>query len=89
MSTEPQPGLGSEAAHHAAYLDHVRETCIAKVASLPEERLSDSMVPSGSPEAAPASRRWVRSPTHAKDPSVLSPEEAPNGSCVVRSSACT
>ena len=47
MSTEPQPGLRGEAAHHAAYLDHFRETCIAKVASLPEERLSDSMVPSG------------------------------------------
>lgn len=66
MRTEPQPGLGGEAAHHAAYLAFYRETCLEKVAGLAEPELRTSMVPSGwAPLAllkhvAMMERRWFR-----------------------------
>lgn len=47
MREEPQPGLGSEAAHHAAYLHFYRETCIEKCAALPEDELRTPQVDSG------------------------------------------
>ncbi|GCD91372.1 DinB family protein [Nocardioides sp. LS1] len=47
MRVEPDPGLGGEAAHHAAYLDFYRATCIEKCRSLPEEDLRASRLPSG------------------------------------------
>ena len=45
MTGEPQPGLGAEAAHHAAYLAFYRETCIEKCEALPEESLRTPWVP--------------------------------------------
>ena len=47
MREEPQPGLGSEAAHHAAYLHFYRETCIEKCSALPEDQLRTARVPTG------------------------------------------
>lgn len=66
MRAEPRPGLHSEAAHHAAYLDFYRETCIAKVGALAEPERRLSLVPSGwTPLAllhhvAMMERRWFR-----------------------------
>ena len=47
MSGEPRPGVGDEAAHHAAYLDFYRETCIEKCMALPEAELRTTRLPSG------------------------------------------
>lgn len=47
MASEPGPGPGGEAAHHAGYLSFCRETVIAKCASLPEPELRTPRVPSG------------------------------------------
>jgi hypothetical protein len=43
---EPQPGIGDEAAHVAAYLDYYRETVIGKCASLPGFELRETRLPS-------------------------------------------
>jgi len=47
MRTEPQPGLGGEAAHLAAYLSFYRETVVEKCRSLSTAQLRTSRVPSG------------------------------------------
>ena len=47
MRSEPQPGLGGEAAHHAAYLDFYRRTCIEKCRARPAVELRTSRLPSG------------------------------------------
>ena len=47
MRSEPRPGLGGEAAHHAAYLDFYRRSCIEKCRSLPATGLRTSRLPSG------------------------------------------
>ena len=47
MREEPAPGLEGEAAHHAAYLDFYRATCLEKCRSLPAEELRASRLPSG------------------------------------------
>ena len=44
---EPRPGLDGEAAHHAAYLDFYRRTCIEKCRALPAAELRTSRLPSG------------------------------------------
>ena len=44
---EPDPGLGDEAAHHAAYLAFYRATCVAKCRSLAATDLVRSRLPSG------------------------------------------
>ena len=45
--SEPEPGAGGEAAHHAAYLAFYRATVIEKCRSLPESELRRPWVPSG------------------------------------------
>jgi hypothetical protein len=47
VRSEPPPGLGGEAAHHAAYLDFYRRTCIEKCRSLPATEVRTSHLPSG------------------------------------------
>jgi hypothetical protein len=47
VRAEPQPGLGDEAAHLAAYLDFYRETVVAKARSLPDAELRRPVLPSG------------------------------------------
>jgi uncharacterized damage-inducible protein DinB len=47
VRTEPGPGVGDEAAHHAAYLAFYRATVIEKCRSLPETELRRPWVPSG------------------------------------------
>jgi hypothetical protein len=47
VRTEPRPGIGDEAAHHAAYLAFYRATIIEKCRSLPEAELRRPWVPSG------------------------------------------
>ncbi len=47
MIEEPRPGLGDEAAHHAAYLDFYRSSVIEAVLALPEEERRRGQVPSG------------------------------------------
>jgi uncharacterized damage-inducible protein DinB len=44
---EPQPGLGGEAAHVAAYLAYYRATVLEKARSLPDSELRRPQVPSG------------------------------------------
>jgi hypothetical protein len=44
---EPGPGLGSEAAQHAAFLAFFRATVVEKVRGLPERELTRSRLPSG------------------------------------------
>jgi uncharacterized damage-inducible protein DinB len=44
---EPAPGLGDEAAHHAAYLDFLRLTCLEKCRSLTAEELTRARLPTG------------------------------------------
>jgi uncharacterized damage-inducible protein DinB len=43
---EPRPGVGDEAAHHAAYLSFYRATVIEKCRSLPEAELRRPWLPS-------------------------------------------
>ncbi len=45
--SEPAAGLGAEAAHHAAFLDFYRATCVEKCRSLREDELGRSRLPSG------------------------------------------
>ena len=45
-SKEPQPGLPSEAAHHAAFLAFLRSTVVEKCRSLPNEAQGRSQLPS-------------------------------------------
>ena len=45
--TEPDRGLADEAAHHVAYLDFYRATCVDKTRSLAEPELRRSRLPSG------------------------------------------
>ncbi|MFC4783477.1 mycothiol transferase [Nocardioides sp. MAHUQ-72] len=65
MRAEPQHGLGGDAAHHAAYLDFYRATCIEKCRSLSEDDLTASRLPSGwTPlellhHVAHMERRWL------------------------------
>ena len=47
MRTEPRPGLGGEAAHHAAFLDFYRAACVEKCRSLADGELRASRLPSG------------------------------------------
>ena len=44
---EPEHGLGDEAAHHAAYLDHYRETVVAALEALDAAEQRASVLPSG------------------------------------------
>lgn len=62
---EPHPGLGGEAAHHAAYLRFLRATLLERCASLPVSEQRRPHVPSGwTPlelvdHVAHVERRWV------------------------------
>ena len=47
MRGEPQPGLGGEAAHVAAYLAYYRATVVEKCRSLPEAEQRLTRLPSG------------------------------------------
>jgi uncharacterized damage-inducible protein DinB len=47
VRTEPAPGIGDEAAHHAAYLSFYRATVVEKCRSLPDAELRRPWVPSG------------------------------------------
>lgn len=47
MRAEPRPGIGGEAALHAAYLDFYRDTVTDKLRSLPEALRRRSVLPSG------------------------------------------
>ena len=65
LRSEPEPGLGSEAAHHAAYLAFYRDTVIEKCRSVPESELRRPRVPSGwtllelANHLAHMERRWL------------------------------
>jgi hypothetical protein len=62
---EPEPPLGGELAHVAAYLDFYRDTLVAKVRSLPVAELRRARLPSGwSPlelldHVAHVGQRWI------------------------------
>lgn len=44
---EPRPGLGDEAAHHAAYLAYYRDQIVSAVLALDDVRRREALVPSG------------------------------------------